>query len=101
MTCGDLPCSSVRKRKSCCCGCEVQMESRPAIVAECLEVRARLRVRRCMLGEAAVVTGVRGGLVEMVGVGREGVGRRGGSAKGMCRIEDQEPEGRAISGRGR
>ena len=52
-------------------------------MAECLEVRARLRVRRCMLGEAAAVTGVRGGLREVVGVRREGKGEEEGGFVGV------------------
>ncbi len=43
------------------------MERRSAIVAECLEVRARLRVRRRRLGVAVAVTGVGGVLREMEG----------------------------------
>ena len=59
------------------------MERRSAIVAECLEVRARLRVRRCMLGVAAAVTGVRGVLREMAGDRREGRGEGEGEFVGV------------------
>ena len=46
----------------------MQMASKSDIVAECLEVRARLRVRRWMLGGALERLGACGGRVEMVGV---------------------------------
>ncbi len=47
------------------------MERRSAIVAECLEVRARLRVRRCRCGVSGLEIGVDEEGAVGIGGGRE------------------------------